>query len=162
MNYKRKCEIVAALKDNERAYCFLSDEEKLFLNSNLENVIYVNSDGNYSKCGTNGPLDAWAGYTFRIHRDYVVPIEVPEGYRLVTDEEREKFARKTVIGVGMCSLKSVCNWVVVFGKFESWSGIHNYAVPLNFSFEPEVKEISAEEAMRILADKFGCDVKLTK
>lgn len=141
MNYAEKKEIVERLKKNERAYCFLSDEERAVLDS-----INYTDLRTLSMCGTwidKSPFTkSWSNDTFKIKESYELPIELPEGYRLVTDEEREKYGLLEVLD--HCYFDGL-KWVGMgYGEFagpmcDGYSFKH-YAVPLDFSFEPKKLE----------------------
>ena len=96
----------------------------------------------------------------------------PVGYRLVTQEERGRYGYPNE-GIGGGSIvKWNCGvpigWELSTGP-TYWNpnekyqpSEHYFAVPEDYVFEKPVKEISAEEAMRQLAEIHGCEVKLTK
>lgn len=89
------------------------------------------------------------------------PWEVaPEGYRLVTEEEREKYDRPTGYKYFDKYLRLVweSNTNGVGHPFHSKDEIVAYAVPLDYVFEEEVVEVTMAE----LEAKYGKKVKVVK
>ena len=86
-----------------------------------------------------------------------LPHEIPpEGYRLVTDEEREKYSpTDTPLDTMACCVQG--SWVRArTGWFWDSRDSGNYAVPLDFTFK--AKEVTMEE----LEAKYGCKVKVVR
>jgi len=93
-----------------------------------------------------------------------LPQEIPpEGYRLVTDEEQKLYPCPE--GGYMRGLMRYREdeWVHSTGP-DGWNGTyhcydsHVFAVPLNFTFAPEIKEVTMEE----LEAKYGCKVQVVR
>jgi len=144
MTHKRKCEIVEALKVNERGYGFLSDEEKEVLQDawmNSDNILCLHSGG---VIWQNAIAVRRPTFIYRVKQSYTVPIEPPEGYRLVTDEERGKYDKPEVFSCFDIRPSSASWLVEKNGCFPEWYDTHAYAVPLAFSFEPKTIEINGK------------------
>ena len=106
-------------------------------------------------------LDANTNWNEYMHaKPLPQPWEVaPEGYRLVTEEEREKY---TKVGVPYdCILIGAPDeWEgeSLIGCFPDWNQGYAYAVPLDYVFEPETIEVTMAE----LEAKYGKKVKVVR
>ena len=108
--------------------------------------------------GHHYPIRTSGGTAFYKHaKPLPKPWEVaPEGYRLVTDEEKERFKKpKEVVlygGIGM-------GWVIY--KSDGTLPLYpedSYAVPLDFTFELEVKRMTMTEVCALA----GCNVEIVE
>jgi hypothetical protein len=85
------------------------------------------------------------------HKTYAVPLSYefkkpweipPEGYRLVTDEEREEFKSRDIIGVGVAFDMEHVNDVWAGFARQDWCDTLAYAVPLSYEFKKPEKQIT--------------------
>ena len=158
MTHKRKCEIVEALKVNERAYCFLSDDEKAVIKSvHHSKVTYLTHRDGFTGVGSLKGEERH-GFIYRIKESYIVGIEPPEGYRLVTDEERGKWKKPEVFAcLDIRLIATTDKWLFeVCNGYDTWYETHAYAVPVTFSFEPESMTLAE------VCKELGRDIKITK
>jgi len=152
MNWKTKNETVERMKKNERAYCFLSKDERLALVGCDCRTLQTTTTAGAIKYGPIYDFKESFEYEHAVvvvDKNYTLPIEPPEGYRLVTDEEREKYSmpdcwmqcdlaadsvwRNTTAGFGWGDVRKETGYVAkAFGGLQ-----FVFAVPLTFTFEPE-------------------------
>ena len=96
-------------------------------------------------------------YAVPLDFTFLKPWEVaPEGYRLVTEEERKKYPKPS--GMMHTEINWDGEWYVDSGPYLWRTSGFFFAVPIDFTFEPEVKEMSAEE----ISDALGYTVKVVK
>lgn len=117
---------------------------------------------------TISELNEWAYAEFGDPWD-----DIPAGWRLVTNEERNTFKKPHENDVAMKALSvKQCD-----KKFETnaylwcWTGSNvliggndavYYIIPEDYVFKKPVKEISSSDAIAELSRKYGCEVKLVK
>jgi hypothetical protein len=90
------------------------------------------------------------GYTFPKPREVA-----PEGYRMVTNEERVKYEHPVDV-----KFYCVDSWETS-ARGDDWPDVqnfHNFAVPHSYTFKPTVKEMTMAEVEKMA----GCKVKITK
>lgn len=145
MDWNEKKEIVEKLKRNERALCFLSEEEKEVLNTvgngNVRRLIGCYIDG-VAKWDTlcHGAVVTLCGSLriYRIKEEYQLPLEAPKGYRIVSKEERElnDYPRNIVVTFIEASLNSIWDQsVTATGWADGWRERYIFAVPEDFHFD---------------------------
>ena len=85
----------------------------------------------------------------------------PEGYRLVTDEERVEHSKASPEGTMMFIKGAHGRWKLQSGNnhFDIPNNGVSYAVPLDFEFK---KEVIVEVTLEDLEEKYGCKVKVVK
>lgn len=162
MKWEHKNALVEALKNNWTAFAGLGPDEKAVLGGCDKLVrLEINVDVRWQADSIEE-----GGYpyeVFRIHTNYTLPIEAPEGYRLVTIEEREKHSPPERL---MCFDRNP--------KWQGWgenSGMFFndlaefskgggpqfvFAVPVGFTFG--VEELTMEE----LCEELGRTVKIKR
>jgi len=119
----------------------------------------IDSGDSFCHCLSNRTLSTIRDLLEMALRGFKEPWEVaPEGYRLVTDDERKKY-KTTAYTTMICSASGNC-WGDCSDNYTmtDHAGRFFYAVPLDFTFEPEVKEMSVEEISEVL----GYTVKVVK
>lgn len=160
MKYEKKKEIVEALKKNERAYVYLSADEKEVLAA-CTALVCLQTDHVEEKYGCThnywqSPWNDSSYLVWRIHRDYQLPIEAPEGYRLVTEEETKKHvAPRCAMYFGEACGEWIRNTNPGEEVSKLWNGMP-HAVPVDFTFEVK------ERTMAQLIAELGYSFKLVK
>ena len=89
-------ELLNKLKTNWTGFGGLSEEmQEAFKRAHAMGVDVVVLDSRYSRIRwANLIAPQWKSWhIYRLDKDWEPPIEPPEGYRLVTDEEREKYEK---------------------------------------------------------------------
>jgi len=134
-----KQQIVDGLKKNERAYAFLSANEKEVLrhinNKELKCLYADQVDIEWNSNIYDGYSITKPAIVWRIKEEYKLPIEAPEGYRLVTDEERADHSLKHQ-AFKVLKMWDLARWrdVAGIGGSTRWDNTTPYAVPVDFRF----------------------------
>lgn len=147
-------------------------KEDIFVDVNVE------GDGVIDFGGKSAPIKAAQYYERKgailLNPSYVIehaaeldgakkPWEIPpEGYRMVTDEERKIKPIPNDMVFGMSNAGIHDTWNDNFCSRNRFRADWNYAVPVDFKFEPEMCEITAQEAVRLLSEVKGMEVKIVK
>ena len=90
------------------------------------------------------------------------PWEVaPEGKRIVSIEEREEFDYPSKTTVMYCNKQNPSGWYAsnnLNGWNDEYKSGYAFAVPLDFTFEPEVKRMTMTEVCALA----GCNVEIVE
>jgi hypothetical protein len=123
---------------------------------------YVRADKSVDGCmnstgrtkATIEQLVEWALKGFDMREPWEIP---PEGYRLVTDEEREKFGKPS--DVTRCQYRGIREtWDGCLSGDIFWYSDYAYAVPEDYEFKPVVEEMTVEQ----ICKELGREVKIVK
>ena len=161
MTHKRKCEIVAALKVNERGWKFFSNDERAVIKGiDWREVLFLDHRDGFESVGSGFELEESDAFIYRIKQSYTVPIEPHENCRMVTMDERRKYTQPVqafyfdqTFGDNdwhSCGSSNSVGWN------DSLDGRFDFCVPLDFSFEPE--EMTLAEVCKLI----GRDIVIKK
>jgi hypothetical protein len=134
-----KLEQIERLKVNKLPFCDLNASDQALLNELRKGGMIFGSTARinqFYECSGN--------WVYHIHRDYKLPVEVPEGYRLVSMEDRKRCAYpedcvvKWMSSGAFLRSTSGCGWV-----FQDLA----FAIPADYTF---AEDWSKKEVLKLV------------